>query len=64
MYDDVTVRGYSRKHHDLFVELVQAINKYGTCRYVKYKNKNPVAMHTFIMCMNILQNIKVVPPKL
>jgi hypothetical protein len=27
-------------------------------------HQNPVDMHTFIMCINILQNIKAVAPKL
>jgi hypothetical protein len=29
-----------------------------------YENQNPVDMHTSIMCINILQNIKAVAPKL
>jgi hypothetical protein len=28
------------------------------------ENQNPVDMHTSIMCINILQNIKAVAPKL
>jgi hypothetical protein len=28
------------------------------------ENQNPVGMHTSIMCINILQNIKAVAPKL
>lgn len=34
--------------------------------YLKIKNKNPatVALHTSIMCINILQDNKAVPPKL
>jgi hypothetical protein len=28
------------------------------------ENQNPVDMHTSIMCINILQNIKAVTPKL
>jgi hypothetical protein len=28
-----------------------------------YENQNPVDMHTSIMCINILQNIKAVAPK-
>ena len=28
------------------------------------ENQNPVDMHTSIMCLNILQNIKAVAPKL
>jgi hypothetical protein len=27
-------------------------------------HQNPVDMHTFIMCINIIQNIKAVAPKL
>ncbi len=28
------------------------------------ENQNPVDMHTFIMCINFLQNIKAVAPKM
>jgi hypothetical protein len=36
-----------------------------TCHYQIFdENQNPVDMHTSIMCINILQNIKAVAPKL
>jgi hypothetical protein len=36
-----------------------------TCHYQIFdENQNPVDMHTSIMCINIIQNIKAVAPKL
>jgi hypothetical protein len=36
-----------------------------TCHYQIFdENQNPVDTHTSIMCINILQNIKAVAPKL
>ena len=36
-----------------------------TCHYqISYENQNPVDIHTSIMCINILQNIKAVALKL
>jgi hypothetical protein len=36
-----------------------------TCHYQIFdENQNPVDMHTSIMCINIMQNIKAAAPKL
>jgi hypothetical protein len=55
-----TVGCVSRTNHVPFMQLVQL----PVILRIFEENQNPVDMHTSIMCINILQNIKAVAPKL
>ena len=40
------------------------VDMHTSIMWIFEENQNPVDMHTSIMCINILQNIKAVAPKL
>ena len=53
LYPDSLSRGHKK------------ILSHTTCHYQIFdENQNPVDMHTSIMCINIIQSIKAVAPKL
>ena len=48
-----------------YLSFCEYLTKIPPCHYqIFYENQNPVNMHTSIMCINIVQNIKAVAPKL
>jgi hypothetical protein len=65
-----------KKHLKLEKKYAPALDNYGQSCFVRSDflkmkcvlpppdHQNPVDMHTSIMCINILQNIKAVAPKL
>jgi hypothetical protein len=61
-----TVGGVSRTNHVPFMQLVRKNDQVQLPVILRIfeENQNPVDMHTSIMCINILQNIKAVAPKL
>jgi hypothetical protein len=62
LQNDKTVGGVSRTNHVPFMQLVR--KKLPVILRIFEENQNPVNMHISIMCINIIQNIKAVAPKL
>jgi transcriptional regulator of aromatic amino acid metabolism len=58
------VGGVSRTNHVPFMQLVRKKVQLPVILRIFEEKQNPVDMHTSIMCINILQNIKAVAPKL
>jgi hypothetical protein len=58
--------GVGQTNHVPFMQLVQKkwLVQLPVILRIFEENQNPVDMHTSIMCINILQNIKAVAPKL
>ena len=69
MMHRLTIRNYKQVKSSLTLCMMFYVaSKKGsptTCYYQIFdENQNPVDMHTSIMCINIIQNIKAVAPKL